>query len=352
MKQLTCEMCGSNDLIKQDGVFVCQSCGCKYSVEEAKKMMVEGTVEVTGTVKIDSSGDLGNLLQIANLSLESKDYKAALEAADKALVIDFENYKAWEIKAKSIGWIDSSLKAPKCQEALAMAQKAIAFAPMDEKLRVSDELQTDVCLQTLGLINIYSQMNSLGQVMHRATFALLMRTYLEALELAYVTPKTLELNSTLIIKKLTTGNSFQEILFDGSIKDVQNEFNQGKKFVDEVKERQARGMVENELNYWRDFPQSVADKKEELLSSLENDLELWNSVNKKYTELSEEYKTVDAIVKQNQFSLFGEGAKLRKENKEKAHSIQAELQKIEDEYKQRKETHEIIERKVALLKSI
>ena len=43
MKQLKCEMCGSTNLMKEDGVFVCQSCGCKYSVEEAKKMMVEGT---------------------------------------------------------------------------------------------------------------------------------------------------------------------------------------------------------------------------------------------------------------------------------------------------------------------
>ena len=47
MKRLTCEMCGSTDLIKQDGVFVCQTCGCKYSIEEAKKMMVEGTVDVS-----------------------------------------------------------------------------------------------------------------------------------------------------------------------------------------------------------------------------------------------------------------------------------------------------------------
>ena len=38
MKQLTCEMCGSTELIKQDGFFVCQTCGTKYSVEEAKKM--------------------------------------------------------------------------------------------------------------------------------------------------------------------------------------------------------------------------------------------------------------------------------------------------------------------------
>ena len=35
MKQLTCEMCGSTDLIKQEGVFVCQTCGTKYSVEES-----------------------------------------------------------------------------------------------------------------------------------------------------------------------------------------------------------------------------------------------------------------------------------------------------------------------------
>ena len=39
MKKLTCEMCGSTDLLKSDGVFVCQSCGTKYSVEEAKNLL-------------------------------------------------------------------------------------------------------------------------------------------------------------------------------------------------------------------------------------------------------------------------------------------------------------------------
>lgn len=66
MKQLTCEMCGSTDLLKQDGVFVCQSCGCKYSVEEAKKMMIEGTVDVSGsTVKVDNTDKLHSLLVLA-----------------------------------------------------------------------------------------------------------------------------------------------------------------------------------------------------------------------------------------------------------------------------------------------
>ena len=61
LRALTCEMCGSTELIKQNGVFVCQACGTKYSLEEAKKMMVEGTVNVSGTVKIDMSDKLKRL---------------------------------------------------------------------------------------------------------------------------------------------------------------------------------------------------------------------------------------------------------------------------------------------------
>lgn len=39
MGQLVCELCGKSDFLKQDGVFVCQGCGTKYSPEEAKKML-------------------------------------------------------------------------------------------------------------------------------------------------------------------------------------------------------------------------------------------------------------------------------------------------------------------------
>ena len=58
MKAIKCEMCGSNDVVKQDGLFVCQNCGTKYSVEEARKLMIEGTVDVKGTVKVDTSDEL------------------------------------------------------------------------------------------------------------------------------------------------------------------------------------------------------------------------------------------------------------------------------------------------------
>lgn len=75
MKQLTCEMCGSTDLMKQDGVFVCQSCGCKYSVEEAKKMMVEGTVDVTGTVQVDNSAFVQKYLANARRAKNKTDWE-------------------------------------------------------------------------------------------------------------------------------------------------------------------------------------------------------------------------------------------------------------------------------------
>ena len=75
MKQLTCEMCGGTDLMKQDGVFVCQSCGCKYSVEEAKRMMIEGTVDVQGTVKVDNSAFVQKYLANARRAYEKEDWE-------------------------------------------------------------------------------------------------------------------------------------------------------------------------------------------------------------------------------------------------------------------------------------
>lgn len=71
MKQLTCEMCGSTDLIKQDGVFVCQTCGCKYSVDEAKRMIKDISKEVKSATKAvsevaDAFKDLTDNLVEAN----------------------------------------------------------------------------------------------------------------------------------------------------------------------------------------------------------------------------------------------------------------------------------------------
>lgn len=75
MKQLTCEMCGGTDLVKQDGVFICQTCGCKYTVEEAKRMMIEGTVDVQGTVKVDNTAFVEKYLANARRALSKDDWE-------------------------------------------------------------------------------------------------------------------------------------------------------------------------------------------------------------------------------------------------------------------------------------
>ena len=75
MKQLTCEMCGSTELIKDGGYFACQTCGTKYSVEEAKRMMIEGTVDIQGTVKVDNSALLAKHLANAHRALIKEDWE-------------------------------------------------------------------------------------------------------------------------------------------------------------------------------------------------------------------------------------------------------------------------------------
>lgn len=75
MKQLVCEMCGSTDMMKTDGAFICQTCGTKYSVEEAKKMMIEGTVDVQGTVMVDNTAFIEKYLTNARRAYDKEDWE-------------------------------------------------------------------------------------------------------------------------------------------------------------------------------------------------------------------------------------------------------------------------------------
>lgn len=90
MKAIICEMCGSNDLIKQDGVYICQNCGTKYSIEEAKKLLVD----VSGTVKIDSSDELNNLYEIARRAKNDNNSENAYKYYEQILVKDPSSWEA------------------------------------------------------------------------------------------------------------------------------------------------------------------------------------------------------------------------------------------------------------------
>lgn len=100
MKALVCELCGSNEFVKEDGYFVCQHCHTKYSPEEAKKIMVEGTVDVSGsTVKVDSTEEVQNLYQIARRAKENNNIEDAAKYYDMLLI---KQPSSWEAQFYSI----------------------------------------------------------------------------------------------------------------------------------------------------------------------------------------------------------------------------------------------------------
>ena len=69
MKAIQCELCGSRDIVKEEGFFVCQNCKTKYSAEEAKKLV--------GTVKIDNSETVDNLFTLARRAFQTKSFADA-----------------------------------------------------------------------------------------------------------------------------------------------------------------------------------------------------------------------------------------------------------------------------------
>lgn len=41
MKRMICELCECNEFVKDGGMFICQGCGTKYTLAEAKALMQE-----------------------------------------------------------------------------------------------------------------------------------------------------------------------------------------------------------------------------------------------------------------------------------------------------------------------
>lgn len=153
MKRLACEICGSTDLIKQDGVFVCQSCGCKYSVEEVRRMMVEGTAEVTGTVKGDNTAAIENYLKIAKNALEASNNEEAENYANKIIELDAQNSVAWEIKGQAAGW-QSKANNNRLGEAVIAWTNAVEFSTEEERPQLRERIANAFVCLLLAMVQL------------------------------------------------------------------------------------------------------------------------------------------------------------------------------------------------------
>ena len=115
MKQIICEMCGSNNLVKTGDNFVCQDCGTKYTVEAAKKLMVEveGKVDVSGSsVTIDNSAAVQNYLANARRA------KQTLVSSDL-----YKRQAEFKVLNNSVSIIDDNFNVDKAEEQIAIVKQ-------------------------------------------------------------------------------------------------------------------------------------------------------------------------------------------------------------------------------------
>lgn len=121
-----CSNCGASiqlDSDREEGF--CSYCGSKVKVQEA-----------ISRVKIDKSGDLKNLLNLANAAIEANNGQEGLDYANKTLEVDSQNAEAWYIKMQAQGLL-ATLGDLKCNEIMTAGRKAVEFDSSEEmKLNV------------------------------------------------------------------------------------------------------------------------------------------------------------------------------------------------------------------------
>ena len=73
MKKIVCELCGESDFIKEGEFFVCQVCGAKYTVAEARKLFVD----------VDAAGSTGSSSPKPNTTSQTAKAPAAQPEHDE-----------------------------------------------------------------------------------------------------------------------------------------------------------------------------------------------------------------------------------------------------------------------------
>lgn len=127
MKRLVCELCGSGDFTKDpDGLFVCDFCRTKYTPAQAQSMVVEGTV------RIDRSGEVDNLITLSADALASNNYQAGYEYANRALEIDPVNGSAWFAKGAGAG-VSSTIQDFRVLEMTNAFKSSIQFTAEEDR---------------------------------------------------------------------------------------------------------------------------------------------------------------------------------------------------------------------------
>ena len=147
MKAITCEMCGGHDLIKSEGLYVCQSCGTKYSPDDAVKLVVE----ISGPITIDRTSDLQNYVILARRAINSSEPEKAKKYYDEVLHI---NANCWEAELFSLVFSSINNGSPLDKRSLIL--KTLVKVLDDTKQNIESDKQKEILRVVFNEINFLS----------------------------------------------------------------------------------------------------------------------------------------------------------------------------------------------------
>ena len=128
-------MCGSNDLIKQDGVFVCQNCLTKYTVEEARKIMLDGDTKII----IDTSKKEQNLFDLVDAQMKAENYAEAYDTASRLIELNSDIWQGWAFKGLSLSYV-SNKDGFQFNESLVCFEKAYSLLCKQNQIEATDTI--------------------------------------------------------------------------------------------------------------------------------------------------------------------------------------------------------------------
>lgn len=167
MKHLTCELCGGTDIVKEEGAFVCQSCGMKYSVEEAKKMMAEAPDDgmpapqksAPSSTNSSYNTELNNLYELARRAKNDGNSENAQKYYEQIIVKDPSSWEAnfysvyyQSMNCKIAGIQSAAIRLSNCEDTVLELIRDHVTDP-DERRKAVDEVAAKLITISRMLFN-------------------------------------------------------------------------------------------------------------------------------------------------------------------------------------------------------
>lgn len=140
---LKCFICDGTDFLKTGDFFVCQSCGCKYTLEDARKMLAEGGSSAGSPVAAAPSQNntkIENYLNLARSAKNAENNEEAEKYASQVIELDPSQAEAWLIKGIAAGW-QSKVGNSRLTESIECWSNAIKYATEEQKAEFLSTIQ-------------------------------------------------------------------------------------------------------------------------------------------------------------------------------------------------------------------